>query len=335
MTIRAANLATRGALGAGVLMTAGALVQSAEGFSGLWSPIAAWALAPYVTILAASFLARSNRAAVVTLVLASLASALAVFAYSDGLLRHQSSTSALVFLFIPLYQNVPGYLFLVTLVVLRLVSVGPDVVRNSKWWLAAWIAPLVIFPLGILVAVGHSHIDPDTSLSLGAMAAAAAAVAAGVVSRVKRERRYRLGVIPAIGVIVLSPIALFLFPPWPRSKADSTLESIVATLVRIQIYAKAHGCLPQSLDQLPKRADRSSPIKDSWGRPLLYSVGSNGVLSLRSLGRDGFSGGEDDDRDIEFRYYTKGPDGRFLPLDRDWLQRDRVPFGEDPDEPPH
>ncbi len=79
-----------------------------------------WAIAPYAVFVLASRLAVSRGASIAVLVCCTLATVFAVSVYYDAFFGHISSTSGLVFLFIPLYQLIFAGVLLVIVAAKRL-----------------------------------------------------------------------------------------------------------------------------------------------------------------------------------------------------------------------
>jgi hypothetical protein len=78
---------------------------------------------------------------------------------------------------------------------------------------------------------------------------------------------------------------------------------------RILQYASTHGQLPSSLSQIPVIPGKDNSTDDAYGRPLGYSVQTNGLVVLTSLGRDGVPGGHARDADIYARFPARKPNG--------------------------
>ena len=95
------------------LSTLGFMVYAAQSFRSLLSGFTLWALTPYLTFASAICIARTRG----SIIAASIVSLVAVFfatcAYIEALFVHISSTSALVFLFIPFYQLLAAFVVLV------------------------------------------------------------------------------------------------------------------------------------------------------------------------------------------------------------------------------
>lgn len=97
------------------------------------------------------------------------------------------------------------------------------------------------------------------------------------------------------------------------------------TFVRMSLYAKAHQDVPPSLRVLPERKGYMNRTTDGWGRPLIYQIGDNGVLTLTSLGEDGKPGGNGEDRDISESYYSRRIDGSLWIGESSWIVDAEVP----------
>lgn len=103
------------------------------------------------------------------------------------------------------------------------------------------------------------------------------------------------------------------------SPSEMTQTAISETTVRIHMYLIQHRDYPKDLSVLPKRDRYANQITDGWGRPLIYNVDEKGVISLKSLGRDGKVGGDGPDQDIVRQHRTRNADGT-LNIDDDlWL----------------
>jgi hypothetical protein len=82
---------------------------------------------------------------------------------------------------------------------------------------------------------------------------------------------------------------------------EETVTAMGETSYRIGMYLNQHGHLPADFSALPVRDGYANKTTDAWGKPLIY-VQSDNYFTLTSLGRDGFEGGEGDDRDIKCVY---------------------------------
>ena len=85
---------------------------------------------------------------------------------------------------------------------------------------------------------------------------------------------------------------------------EQTMSAITETSVRTGIYLEKRGSLPQNIDQLLRRDGYLNRTTDGWGNPLIYLVDGD-RLTIKSLGKDGISGGVGEDADVERRYYVE------------------------------
>ncbi|HLP42181.1 MAG TPA: type II secretion system protein GspG [Fibrobacteria bacterium] len=67
---------------------------------------------------------------------------------------------------------------------------------------------------------------------------------------------------------------------------------------RIQEFYVSTGKVPVALNDLPQKVGIDNKTVDGWGRQFLFSSDSLGQLTLLSLGRDGITGGTEQDADI-------------------------------------
>ncbi len=105
-----------------------------------------------------------------------------------------------------------------------------------------------------------------------------------------------------------------------KTPEETTRNNMVDTFARIREYMVKHRDYPKDLSVLPKVDDRSDETTDGWGRPLIFSVDQSGIITLKSLGRDGKPGGKKKaDADIRRRYWTKNRDGSLNVDDEFWI----------------
>ncbi len=117
----------------------------------------------------------------------------------------------------------------------------------------------------------------------------------------------RATILLVVGGVIALLLGLAFFDVIPP--VDMTQTAIIETFARIDLYAEANKAVPLSLEALPKRKGYANRTTDGWGRPLRYSVGEDGVITLRSFGADGKPGGEGKNADISRSYRWKRPDG--------------------------
>ena len=103
------------------------------------------------------------------------------------------------------------------------------------------------------------------------------------------------------------------------SPRDSTRSAIVESFYRVHLYAKAHGKVPESITDLPKRDGYANQTQDGWGHELIYNVSDKGTVTLTSFGADQKPGGTDDDADISTTYRWLNEEGQFMAADDLWI----------------
>ncbi len=91
------------------------------------------------------------------------------------------------------------------------------------------------------------------------------------------------------------------------------------------MHAIASGKLPKSLVDLPVRENYGNQITDGWNRALIYEVDDAGILTIRSLGRDGKIGGVGEDEDVAYRYRTRDSSGKLIVGDELWTVDAEIP----------
>ncbi|HEX3999588.1 MAG TPA: type II secretion system protein GspG [Pirellulales bacterium] len=105
----------------------------------------------------------------------------------------------------------------------------------------------------------------------------------------------------------------------PRALTEST-ERVLKR--RILKYARQHDRLPPDLAALDEMPGYDNDTTDAWGNPILYTVGSDGSVTLTSFGSDGKPGGTGDAADIINRFAPKQADGTWSDELVDWLPDD-------------
>jgi len=111
----------------GALGTLAVMAYAGQSLESLVSGFTLWALAPFATFAAACALARSRVLTIGALVAVILATLFAAFIYIDAFFIHIHSTSALVFIFIPLYQLVVAVILLIIAFITRRFHVTPTI----------------------------------------------------------------------------------------------------------------------------------------------------------------------------------------------------------------
>jgi len=98
-----------------------------------------------------------------------------------------------------------------------------------------------------------------------------------------------------------------------------THTAITETFVRMNLYAQQRHSIPTSLDVLLKRTGYANRTTDGWNRPLLFETRADGILTLKSFGKDGKPGGKGEDADISTSYQAKHEDGTLWIGDEMWI----------------
>ena len=121
-----------------------------------------------------------------------------------------------------------------------------------------------------------------------------------------------------IVTLVFAGIAFFFVDTVPPR--SMTFGSMHMCKRRILRFAHDHGKLPSSLQETEPIEGYDSSIKDAWGVVLDYSVDANGVVTLRSLGKDHAPGGSKDDSDMIGVFPSKKQDGSWSDEFVEWRQ---------------
>jgi hypothetical protein len=105
------------------------------------------------------------------------------------------------------------------------------------------------------------------------------------------------------------------------TQQEMTTTAMVVDEERIFDYIREHRNLPQSLSELPQSDGKIDGATDGWGRPIIYKIEKNDVVTLVSLGPDGKSNGSVDAANIIQSFQTKDTNGNWLqsvPLPNGW-----------------
>ena len=111
----------------GAVSTLGFIAYAGQSFRSLFSGFTPWALASYVVFAVAGLVAYQQWLAAIVLVSSLVATLFAAAGYFDALFIHVHSTSALVFIFVPLYQLILAALVLLISLVSRFLRVRPTI----------------------------------------------------------------------------------------------------------------------------------------------------------------------------------------------------------------
>ena len=132
---------------------------------------------------------------------------------------------------------------------------------------------------------------------------------------------HRVWIVVAIvaGCVILM-LSVGVVPP--ASRTDTAIHMCKR---RIQRYALKHNALPSALSETKEIEGYDNSIKDAWGRPLIYSVDTNGLVTLGSLGKDNKPGGTGNDSDMVGIYSSRQPNGSWSDESMEWI---KDPFEE-------
>ena len=128
-----------------------------------------------------------------------------------------------------------------------------------------------------------------------------------------------------IAVLLLLVVgAVQLFRSLKISPESLTRAALQGAMVRIHMYMLEHREYPPDLTVLPEREGHDNRLTDGWGRPLLFSVDEEGIITVSSLGRDGKPGGDGPDADIVRRNRSRNEDGSLDIEDEYWSVTSKV-----------
>lgn len=128
-------------------------------------------------------------------------------------------------------------------------------------------------------------------------------------------------------ILILVGIVLIIFSLMVFTKIsphEKTKSVIAETFVRIDAYMKSKQTIPVNLKELPTRKGYTNSVLDAWGNRLIYSIDSEGIISLSSYGEDGKIGGVNKNKDIVIKYKTRDTNGDKIILNPNWLIESRV-----------
>lgn len=73
---------------------------------------------------------------------------------------------------------------------------------------------------------------------------------------------------------------------------------------QIEEYEKKNGHLPDTIEGFRRFNKNRDITKDEWGNQIIYTVDSEGFITLTSLGRDGKPGGKGKNSDTILHFKT-------------------------------
>jgi hypothetical protein len=111
-------------------------------------------------------------------------------------------------------------------------------------------------------------------------------------------------------VVLMGILAVFLVEPIPpRALTRTRLDRLEYT---IHLFVNDRHRLPTNLSELPERKGYDNSLLDAWGKPILYSYDSNGMVTLDSLESEKHPDGNGNHERIERHFATKDTNGQWL-----------------------
>ena len=118
-----------------------------------------------------------------------------------------------------------------------------------------------------------------------------------------------------VAVVVFASCVVDRIPP--RALTATRMQVLKR---RVLQYAQSHGELPKSLASLPPMDGYDSSVQDGWKRDITFEVSASGVVSFRSLGRDGVAGGSGEDADILRSFPVRDTQGKWSDEMVEWTE---------------
>jgi len=130
-----------------------------------------------------------------------------------------------------------------------------------------------------------------------------------------------LHIVLGVTAIVISiPVAyMLLFGEFVPANTQTAL-AMNNCKQRIQEYAIAHNELPKSLYDTKEITGSFNSNKDGWDNEILYSYDANGLVTLKSLGKDNKPGGTGKNEDIIGTYQSHQISGGWAQPTVEWIK---------------
>jgi hypothetical protein len=109
-----------------------------------------------------------------------------------------------------------------------------------------------------------------------------------------------------VTLVLLGVAMLFVDVMPPKSRTAGAMTLCKRRILR---YARAQGRLPLSLDVTSPIDGHDTSVKDAWGVVIEYEVGTDGTVTLRSLGKDRRPGGTGDNQDLVGTFPSRQANG--------------------------
>ena len=87
---------------------------------------------------------------------------------------------------------------------------------------------------------------------------------------------------------------------------QATIGTMHSLMYRAAIYLEVHDSIPENLSELPKRKNKDNGIRDFWFRKIKLIEQKDGLIVLRSYGRNGKVGGKGGNADITLSFRANG-----------------------------
>lgn len=130
---------------------------------------------------------------------------------------------------------------------------------------------------------------------------------------ISHYRKLWISIVIVLSVLALATCIIAILDDFIRIPPhELTTTRMFFIQRRIFDYIREHGATPQNLEQLSKIDGYDNSTEDGWRRPILYSVDSNSVVTLKSFGADGRPGGDGKSKDIVQSFFTKDANGKWL-----------------------
>jgi len=125
-------------------------------------------------------------------------------------------------------------------------------------------------------------------------------------------------IILAIATAVVAVLVFSFVDRIPPRSLTATRMHVLKR--RVLQFAQAHGEFPKSLVALPVMEGYDSSIRDGWKRDIIFEASTSGIVTFRSLGRDGAVGGSGDDADIIRSFPARDAQGKWSDEMIEWSE---------------
>lgn len=116
-----------------------------------------------------------------------------------------------------------------------------------------------------------------------------------------RKKLWKMSAYAFILLLIIIFIRTEVSPPRPN-----TITAMMILMHQMAEYLEVHGSIPENLSELPKRKGKNNQIRDGWFRKIELIKQKDGLIALRSYGRDGKVGGTGGNADITMSFRVDG-----------------------------